>query len=98
MKHQEARMPPSIPMLFGPMLLGVMLNTALFGIMVVQALIYYQTYKRDAAWIRYFILYLFIVETANTILNITLIYEPLVTRFGKPEATTFFPTTLAAGE
>ncbi|KAL0958481.1 hypothetical protein HGRIS_000620 [Hohenbuehelia grisea] len=87
---------PSVQLLFGPMLIGVFLNTILYGVMVVQMFIYFQTYKKDAAWIRYFVLYLFIIETVNTGCNIFLMYQPLVLKYGTPDATTYFPTMLAA--
>ncbi|KAF5383048.1 hypothetical protein D9615_004798 [Tricholomella constricta] len=59
-----------------------------------QMIIYYQTYKKDANWMRYFMLFLFIVETLNTAFDIAFMYEPLVTKYGTPDATTFFPILL----
>lgn len=53
---------------------------------------YYRIYKSDAPWIRYLVLYLFIVETANTGINMYYIYQPLILRFGTPEATIYFPS------
>jgi len=53
---------------------------------VVQCYIYYRTYKRDVKAIRYLVLYLFIMETCNTIINIGLVFEPLVLNFGNPQA------------
>ncbi|KXN84312.1 Tryptophan 2-halogenase [Leucoagaricus sp. SymC.cos] len=80
--------------IFGPMLVGVFLNTILYGVLTVQSFIYYQTYKNDKAWIRYLVLYLFFVETLNTGFDIALIYEPLVLRFGTMEAVTNIPVML----
>ncbi|KAJ7762596.1 hypothetical protein B0H16DRAFT_1884043 [Mycena metata] len=71
-----------VELLFGPMLIGVLLSTALYGVMVVQMLVYYQTYPTDARWIRYFLLYLFIVETVDIAVQIGVIYEPLIVRYG----------------
>jgi hypothetical protein len=51
--------------------------------MVMQAYVYYQTYKNDVIWIRYFILYLFIIETLNTGFDIGMMYEPLIVRYGE---------------
>jgi hypothetical protein len=89
-------MPPPIKLLFGPMLIGVFLNTILFGVLVVQSLIYYQAYKKDAKWIRYLILYIFIAETVNTACDMYMMFEPLVLKYGTPDAVTFFPMMLAA--
>ncbi|KAF8469352.1 hypothetical protein JB92DRAFT_3149996 [Gautieria morchelliformis] len=66
------------------------INSMGFG----QAFIYYQTYKRDATWIRYFVLYLFICKTLATGFDIGMMYEPLVLRYATPRATTIFPIML----
>ncbi|GJJ06759.1 hypothetical protein Clacol_000955 [Clathrus columnatus] len=51
---------------------------------------------RDARWIRYLILYLFICETINTVCDIGMIYEPLVARFGTERAVTRTPILFTA--
>ncbi|KAL0960491.1 hypothetical protein HGRIS_005531 [Hohenbuehelia grisea] len=86
---------PGVELVFGPMLIGVFLNTILYGVLALQTFIYYQTYKRDKAWIRYFVLYLFVLETANTGFDIGMMYEPLVVRYGTPRATTRVPIMLS---
>ncbi|KDR77613.1 hypothetical protein GALMADRAFT_245760 [Galerina marginata CBS 339.88] len=87
---------PNTSLLFGPLLLGVFLNTILYGACAVQSFIYYQTYKKDATWIRYFVLYLFILETLNTVLDIGLVFEPLVLNYGEPRSYTVSPTMIIA--
>lgn len=82
--------------IFGPMLIGVFLNTILYGIVIVQSIIYYLNYPKDSKWIRYFVLYLFICETINTLLDIGMIYEPLVARFGTERAVTRLPILFTA--
>ncbi|KAJ7457859.1 hypothetical protein FB451DRAFT_1564162 [Mycena latifolia] len=77
---------PNVELLFGPMLIGVLLNTTLYGVSLVQMLMYYTRYKRDRKWFRYLALYLLIAETANTVFNIGLIYEPLIMRYGQLES------------
>ncbi|KAF8494294.1 hypothetical protein JB92DRAFT_2996696 [Gautieria morchelliformis] len=77
---------------FGPMLIGTLLNTIFYGVTVVQVFTYCQTYKTDARWIRYLILYLFVCETLNTGYVIGMVYGPLVQRF-----TTYLPVMLYAG-
>ncbi|KAL0958479.1 hypothetical protein HGRIS_000618 [Hohenbuehelia grisea] len=89
-------MPPPPKLLFGPMLIGAFLNTILYGVLVVQTFIYYQTYKKDATWLRYFVLYLFVLETLNTGFDIAMMYEPLVLNYGTPAALTYFPKMIAA--
>ncbi|KAJ7453144.1 hypothetical protein FB451DRAFT_672232 [Mycena latifolia] len=85
---------PDVTLFFGPFLIGVLLNTMLYGIMVVQAYLYYHRYRSDRTWFRYFVLYLFIMETANWVLDVGLIYEPLIIRYGTPEALTVSPILL----
>ncbi|EGO00735.1 hypothetical protein SERLA73DRAFT_178641 [Serpula lacrymans var. lacrymans S7.3] len=82
--------------IYGPMLIGVFFNCILFGIMVMQTFIYYQTFKGDRAWIRLFIFYLIVAETVNTGCDMYLIYQPLVQEFGTSAAGTYFPMMLAA--
>jgi len=83
-----------VELLFGPLLIGVILSTAVYGIMSVQMLLYYQTYKKDAPWIRYFMLYLFFAETANLLFEIGIIYEPLIVRYGTQQALITSPLLL----
>ncbi|KAF9254156.1 hypothetical protein L218DRAFT_588446 [Marasmius fiardii PR-910] len=87
---------PPIDDVYGAMLVGVFLNCILFGIMVMQAFIYYQTYPSDRKWLKIFVAYLLLVETANTACNMYLIYEPLIQRFGQIEALLLFPKMLSA--
>ncbi|KAF7291263.1 hypothetical protein MIND_01270100 [Mycena indigotica] len=61
---------PNITLLFGPMLIGVVLNVLLYGIMVTQMFKYYHEYPRDPKWIRYFMLYLFVLATAVVVTHL----------------------------
>ncbi|KAF7358205.1 hypothetical protein MVEN_00869000 [Mycena venus] len=81
---------------FGPFLIGVLLNTMLYGVMIVQAFLYYSRYKADRPWFRYLVLYLVIAETANWVCDVGLIYEPLILRWGNPEALVISPILLRA--
>ncbi|KAJ7583578.1 hypothetical protein C8J56DRAFT_1167453 [Mycena floridula] len=98
---------PNLQLSFGPMLIGVFLNLILFGILIMQTCIYFQTYRRcapfrlllsvlmlssDSKWIKLFVLYLFVVETANSIFNMAMIYQPLIAEWGTLTATQYFPT------
>ncbi|KAJ7107823.1 hypothetical protein C8R44DRAFT_885221 [Mycena epipterygia] len=86
--------PPDVELLFGPMLIGVFLNTTLYGVLLVQMLVYYQRYKRDRTWFRYLALYLLIAETVNVVFDIGLIYEPLIFRYGTAKALEISPLLL----
>jgi len=83
-----------VDLLFGPMLIGVVLNMMLYGTMFVQMLTYYQRYTNDFPWIRYFMLYLFIVETVNVVVEVGIIYDPLIIQYGKEAAIAISPKLL----
>jgi len=65
------------------MLIGVVLNMMLYGVVFIQMFTYYQRYPNDIAWIRYFMLYLFIVETVNVFVEFGIVYEPLILNYGQ---------------
>ncbi|KAJ6471162.1 hypothetical protein C8R47DRAFT_1148044 [Mycena vitilis] len=90
--------PMGIPLtpeaLLAPYFIGVVLNTFLFGLLVQQTITYYQGYKNDKPWLRYFVLYIFVVETVNTGMCVAMIYSPLIGQFGTPLPVTLFPALL----
>ncbi|KAJ7126649.1 hypothetical protein C8R46DRAFT_1104322 [Mycena filopes] len=83
-----------VELLFGPMLIGLLFSTAVYGVMSVQMLLYYQMYKKDAAWIRYFVFYLFIAESVNLAVQVGIVYEPLIVRYGAQHALIVSPLLL----
>ncbi|KAF7296852.1 hypothetical protein MIND_00916500 [Mycena indigotica] len=85
-----------VDLLFGPMLIGVLLNILLYGVMASQMLTYYIRFPHDMRAIRFFILYLLIVETVVVIVEVGIIYEPLIMRYGTVEALTSLPKLLPA--
>ncbi|KAJ6553087.1 hypothetical protein B0H19DRAFT_1377754 [Mycena capillaripes] len=89
---------PDVRLLFGPILIGVLLNTMLYGVMLVQTFMYYTRYsKRDSKWTRLLILYLLIVETADVVVEIGFIFEPLIVRYGTARALENTPLLLKPG-
>ncbi|KAJ7776410.1 Aldehyde/histidinol dehydrogenase [Mycena metata] len=68
---------------YGPMLVGVFFNMILYGVFIGQVLTYYQLYCKDDAWMRYFVAYLFVLETVNTGLDIGIMYQPLILEYGR---------------
>jgi len=83
-----------VDLFFGPMLIGVLLNTLLYGALITQMLAYYQRFTNDSPYTRYLILYLFVVETANLVIECGIIYEPLIIRNGTTAAFTVAPKLL----
>ncbi|KAJ7176962.1 hypothetical protein C8R46DRAFT_1346877 [Mycena filopes] len=68
--------------LFGPLLIGVFFNMILYGLLIAQIMTYYQTSRKDSIWIRLLVFYVLFVETANTALDISVMYQPLVLEYG----------------
>lgn len=87
---------PGAGLLFGPLLLGVMFNCILLGMLVMQCFFYFQSnvYRNDPKWLRRLIIYLFVVEVANTAFNMAMIYQSLILEFGSPDALIYFPKLL----
>ncbi|KAJ7354395.1 hypothetical protein DFH08DRAFT_854743 [Mycena albidolilacea] len=83
-----------VDLLFGPMLIGVVLNMILYGVVCIQTFTYFQRYPNDSAWIRCFMMYLIVVETANVVVELGIIYEPLIIHYGKAAALAISPTLL----
>ncbi|KAK7001508.1 hypothetical protein R3P38DRAFT_3217088 [Favolaschia claudopus] len=72
-----------VELLFGPMLIGVALNLMLYGAVVTQTCAYFQRYPNDLAWIRCLMVYLLIVETVNVVVELGIIYQPLIIQYGE---------------
>ncbi|KAF7335218.1 hypothetical protein MSAN_02355100 [Mycena sanguinolenta] len=82
---------PDVRLSYGPMLIGVFFNMILYGVFVAQALAYYQRYNRaDDAWLRFFVGYLFVLETLNTGFDMGMMYQPLILEYG--QQLDYFPT------
>ncbi|KAJ7696212.1 hypothetical protein B0H17DRAFT_1053935 [Mycena rosella] len=87
---------PTFELMFAPLLIGVVLNALLFGVFIVQVHSYFRLYKTDYAWIRYLIYYLIVLETINTVCDVGLIYEPLISLRDNPSVMIISPRLLAA--
>ncbi|KAJ7778829.1 hypothetical protein DFH07DRAFT_950842 [Mycena maculata] len=81
---------PNVELLFGPMLVGVFFNMILYGVLIGQVLTYHQMYRHDASWMRYFVAFLFFIETCNTGFDMAFMYQPLIAEYGQKPV--FFPT------
>ncbi|KAJ7590460.1 hypothetical protein C8J56DRAFT_937554 [Mycena floridula] len=89
-------MPSSASAIFGPLLIGAFLNAVLHGVFLGQTYRYFETFKTDSKWPRYLVLYLVMIETANTLMDIAVVFQPLILEFGSPAATIISPIFLAA--
>ncbi|KAJ7510873.1 hypothetical protein B0H11DRAFT_1956399 [Mycena galericulata] len=75
--------PGNFQLMVAPLLFGVLFNVLFFGVFMVQVHSYFRLCKSDSG-IKYLIYYLIIMETINTICDVGLIYEPLITLHGSP--------------
>ncbi|KAI0337920.1 hypothetical protein BDW22DRAFT_834651 [Trametopsis cervina] len=67
---------------WGPIYIGVVFNILLFGIMLTQTYLYFNTYKRDKAWMKLLVGFLVLCDTLNTGFDIALPYVPLISQYG----------------
>ncbi|KAI0685098.1 hypothetical protein BC835DRAFT_1291038 [Cytidiella melzeri] len=75
----------------GPALIGIFLNIFLLGIMVTQCLFYFSTYKKDALWIKLYVLLLLFMDLLNSAFDIYWIYHDIILNFGKSLTVAFDP-------
>ncbi|KAG7091882.1 hypothetical protein E1B28_008283 [Marasmius oreades] len=66
----------------GPIFIGLLLNVALFGIMVTQVHLYFSNYKKDRTWFKLYVLLLFLCDTVNSVFDSVYLYGALVIHFG----------------
>ncbi|KAJ7586411.1 hypothetical protein C8J56DRAFT_944699 [Mycena floridula] len=64
--------------IYGPLLVGVLFSTLLYGVNIVQSL------YRDSVWTRGLVLCLCLCITLKTVLHMVAVYQPLVQQFGRP--------------
>ncbi|KAI0269764.1 hypothetical protein BC834DRAFT_569779 [Gloeopeniophorella convolvens] len=70
----------------GPLLIGTMLNTLLYGISITQTFIYFSTFKKDRTWMKLVVLFIFLADTMNSVFDIEYIYNALVNNYNNPQA------------
>ncbi|KAJ7429391.1 hypothetical protein B0H11DRAFT_2145552 [Mycena galericulata] len=83
-----------VDLLFGPMLIGVLLNMILYGIVFIQMFAYFERYPNDSTWIRCLMRYLFLVATANVFIESGILYQPLIMQYGEQASILVSPKLL----
>ncbi|ESK90568.1 hypothetical protein Moror_4273 [Moniliophthora roreri MCA 2997] len=68
---------------FGPMLIGTLLDAILLGTLTLQVLSYFHKYPNDRWWFKCLVAYLMAADIANTVCDFTTVWEPLVQNYGK---------------
>ncbi|CAE6432876.1 unnamed protein product [Rhizoctonia solani] len=69
----------------GPMLLGTVIDAWLYGVLAIQAMIYYTSFPKDAKWIKTMVAWLLILESLNSAFNTGLVWRYTIILFGDLE-------------
>ncbi|ESK90569.1 hypothetical protein Moror_4274 [Moniliophthora roreri MCA 2997] len=88
--------PPGPEDVFGPMLIGLLLDAILLGALAVQVIQYFYRYRRDRWWFKLLVAYLFLVDIVNTACDFGTVWEPLILKFGSRQAVGQAPHLLPA--
>ncbi|KAJ3987900.1 hypothetical protein F5890DRAFT_1550968 [Lentinula detonsa] len=75
-----ARYPAEIAQ--GPMFIGYSFNIVLYGIMITQVYLYFNTFKQDRLWMKILVAGLLLADTVNAIFDAVYLYDSLVIHFG----------------
>ncbi|KAJ7195341.1 hypothetical protein GGX14DRAFT_475122 [Mycena pura] len=67
---------------YGPLLIGIFFNMILYGVLIGQQLTYFKMTRRDPLWITALVWGVFVVETANTVFDMYMMYQPLILEYG----------------
>ncbi|KAI0055577.1 hypothetical protein BV25DRAFT_1865755 [Artomyces pyxidatus] len=70
----------------GPIFIGTILNTVLYGISIAQTFMYLKTYKNDKLWTKLIVLLVFILDTMNSVFDVEYTYNSLVNHYNDPAA------------
>ncbi|KAJ4482007.1 hypothetical protein J3R30DRAFT_3851497 [Lentinula aciculospora] len=69
----------------GPMFIGYSFNIALYGIMITQVYLYFNSFKKDHLWLKTLVAGLLLADTINAIFDAVYLYESLIIHFGNIE-------------
>ncbi|KZP05241.1 hypothetical protein FIBSPDRAFT_1054207 [Athelia psychrophila] len=69
----------------GPMFIGTIFNIVLYGIMITQVYLYFNTYQKDKRWIKCLVVFLLFADTVNAVFDLVYVYQSLVVHFGDQE-------------
>ncbi|KAK7032155.1 hypothetical protein VNI00_013329 [Paramarasmius palmivorus] len=67
---------------FGPMLIGTLLDAILLGTLLLQVASYFHKYPNDRWWFKCLVAYLTVADIANTVCDFITVYDPLVLNIG----------------
>ncbi|KAI5892147.1 uncharacterized protein SCHCODRAFT_02625423 [Schizophyllum commune H4-8] len=76
--------PVELPL--GMLLIGLIISSALYGLVFLQGYIYFRSYPGDATWLKVTVVTILLMDTVATALSGRGVYNYLVTNYGHPEA------------
>ncbi|PCH39039.1 hypothetical protein WOLCODRAFT_21314 [Wolfiporia cocos MD-104 SS10] len=88
-------MPLSVNLTEGPILVGILIATFLYGIATLQTYNYYREYGKDPPRLKILVACVWLLETALTVLTCTYLYTVTVTNSNNPSAYDMLPWTVA---
>ncbi|KAJ8689748.1 hypothetical protein PTI98_012618 [Pleurotus ostreatus] len=68
----------------GPIFIGFVIKTILYGLILLQAYLYYVTFKKDRLWLKLLIAFLVVADTVNIVFDVVYIYTALIIHFNDP--------------
>ncbi|KAL1746895.1 hypothetical protein HDZ31DRAFT_61720 [Schizophyllum fasciatum] len=75
--------PVELPL--GMLLIGLIISSALYGLVFLQGYIYFRSYPGDATWLKGTVATILVMDTVATALSGRGVYNYLVTNYGHPE-------------
>ncbi|KDQ52832.1 hypothetical protein JAAARDRAFT_210307 [Jaapia argillacea MUCL 33604] len=87
----------TVDLTIGPTLVGSILNVFLFGVMWMQCILYFTTFKQDKRGIRLLVWFLLVTDTVNSAFIVYVLYLYTITNFGNIDAAQHqtWPATIA---
>ncbi|KAI0090562.1 hypothetical protein BDY19DRAFT_717758 [Irpex rosettiformis] len=71
-------------LILGPLLVGILFNTYLYGLVTYQFALYYKTKFNDPPAIKYMVLFLFALDTVHSVAVMWMLWEYCVAGYGEP--------------
>nr|VWO95651.1 N/A [Ganoderma boninense] len=67
---------------YGPILIGAIFQSVLYGMAVIQIFMYFNNYEKDSIWMKLYVMLIWAIETASTISVLAAMWPVLILRWG----------------
>ncbi|KAG6848106.1 hypothetical protein H0H93_003327 [Arthromyces matolae] len=82
---------PLVRIFIEPTLIGTLLNWGLFGIIGVQACIYFSREYQDTIWLRSMVFFVLVIDVIQTVFHTHAMWFAMIENWGDPSRLTFLP-------